>query len=114
MTKTSIVRRYPRRQTSLTREMLYPEMDRLFNDFVRPGTLFGRWTGEGLRDTWIPAVDVQETETAFVFSVELPGLGKDDVEITLEENLLTLSGSRELDEKAEGAHALKNSTPSCL
>ncbi len=102
MTKTSIVRRYPRRPLALTRDPFYSEVDQLFNSFLGAGSLFGRSVGEGLRDAWVPAVDVQETDKSFVFRAELPGLGKDDIEITLEENLLTLSGERELDEKNEG------------
>lgn len=102
MTRTSIVRHYPRRQSLVNQGTHLADMDSLFNEFVRPGALFGRWVGEGLRDSWVPAVDVQETEKAFVFTAELPGLGKDDVEITLEENLLTLSGARELKEIEEG------------
>ena len=101
MTKASIVRRYPRRPTALTRHPFYANADQLFNEFLG-GSLFGRSVGEGLRDTWVPAVDVQETEKSFVFTAELPGLGKDDIEISMEENLLTLSGERELSEKEEG------------
>jgi len=101
MTKASIIRRYPSRPASLTRGPLYSNMDELFNSFLGANNLFGRSVGEGLRDAWVPAVDVQETGKSFVFTAELPGLGKDDVEITLEDNLLTLSGSREFDETAE-------------
>ena len=101
MTKASIVRRYPRRPSTLTRDPFYSNVDQLFNNFLGTSSLFGHSVGEGLRDTWIPAVDVQESAKAFIFTAELPGLGKDDIEITLEENLLTLSGSRELDEKTE-------------
>ena len=100
MTK-AIVRRYPRRPSNLARDPFYSNVDQLFNDFLGARSLFGRSVGEGLRDAWVPAVDVQETAKSFVFTAELPGLGKDDIEITLEENLLTLSGARELDEKAE-------------
>ena len=102
MTKTSIVRRYPRRPSALTRDPFYSEVDQLFNSFLGAGSLFGRSVGEGLRDAWVPAVDVQETDKSFIFRAELPGHRKDDIEITLEENLLTLSGERELDEKNEG------------
>ena len=102
MTKTSIVRRYPRKTFGLTRDPFYGNVDQLFNDFVKAGSLFGRSVGEGLRDAWVPAVDVQETDSSFVFIAELPGLGKEDIEITLEENLLTLSGARELNEQEEG------------
>lgn len=102
MTKASIVRRYPSRPSTLARNPFYSNMDQVFNDFLGASSLFGRSVGEGLRDAWIPAVDVQETDKSFVFKAELPGLGKDDIEITLEENLLTLSGERELAEKDEG------------
>jgi len=102
MTKASIVRRYPRRRAALTRDPFYAGVDQLFNDFLGANSLFGRSVGEGLRDTWVPAVDVQETDKTFVFTAELPGLGKENIEITLEENLLTLNGEREFDEKEEG------------
>jgi len=102
MTKTSIIRRYPRRPSAVTRDPFYSNVDQVFNDFLGAGSLFGRSVGEGLRDAWVPAVDVRETGPSFIFTAELPGLGKDDIEITLEENLLTLSGERQLDEKDEG------------
>lgn len=102
MTKASIIRRYPSRPSTLARHPFFSNADQLFNDFLGTGSLFGRSVGEGLRDAWIPAVDVQETDKLFVFTAELPGLGKDDIEITLEENLLTLSGARELEEQDEG------------
>ena len=101
MTKASIVRRYPRGSSALVRDPFYSNMDQLFSEFLKPGSLFGRSVGEGLRDAWVPAVDVQETDKSFVFTAELPGLGKEDIEITLEENLLTLSGERTLQEKEE-------------
>ena len=102
MTKASLVRRYPRTGSALSRDPFLSNMDSLFNDFLRAGSLFGRSMGEGLRDAWVPAVDVQETDKAFVFVAELPGLNKDDVEITLEDNLLTIAGERTLEEREEG------------
>ena len=102
MTKASIVRRYPRSSQALTRDPFFSNVDSLFNDFLSAGRLFGRTLPEGLRDAWVPAVDIQETEKAFVFTAELPGLEKEDVEITLEDNLLTVSGERSLEEKDEG------------
>lgn len=41
-----------------------------------------------------PALDVEETEDGFTLHVELPGVSADDVEITLEENVLTIAGER--------------------
>ena len=101
MTKASIVRRQPRRSSALVRDPFSSDIDRLFSQFVHPNSLLGHWVGEGLRDAWVPPVDVRETDNSYVFAAELPGLTKDDVEITLEDNLLTLSGERELGEKSE-------------
>jgi HSP20 family protein len=55
---------------------------------------------------WVPAVDVKETDDALLFHAELPGLNKDDVNLSVENNILTLSGERKLkeDEKREGYH----------
>ncbi len=41
-----------------------------------------------------PALDVEETEDGFTLVVELPGVAAEDVDITLEENVLTISGER--------------------
>jgi HSP20 family protein len=50
---------------------------------------------------WVPAVDVRETDEALLFDAELPGLSKEDVNLSLENNILTLSGERKLKEKEE-------------
>lgn len=50
---------------------------------------------------WVPAVDIREAEGAFRVEVELPGLTKDDIDITVEHNLLRLSGERRFE--AEGS-----------
>lgn len=44
---------------------------------------------------WAPAVDLCETQDSFVFTVELPGLARDQVRIDVHENKLTLQGRRE-------------------
>jgi HSP20 family protein len=45
--------------------------------------------------TWLPAVDVWETESELVLSFDLPGMAEDDIAVELEDNVLTVSGSRE-------------------
>lgn len=47
----------------------------------------------------VPAVDVRETESDYLMEVELPGLTEKDVEVKLDNNLLTISSSK--DEKKE-------------
>ena len=50
---------------------------------------------------WAPALDVEETEDGFVLHVELPGVAADDVEVSLEENVLTVAGERKFYEDRE-------------
>lgn len=47
--------------------------------------------------TWTPPVDIQETEEGYRLTAELPGLTKNDINITLENNVLRLSGERKLE-----------------
>jgi HSP20 family protein len=47
-------------------------------------------------------VDVQETPEALAFTVEVPGLTKDEVKITLENQVLTISGERKRTEEKKG------------
>jgi HSP20 family protein len=53
------------------------------------------------RGTWMPAVDIRETDEAFFVNAELPGLTKDDIQITLENNVLRLSGERRFEKEDE-------------
>ena len=89
MKRTSIAR-LPR--TALLGDPFFRGLDRFFSDdvFVPFGT-----AAPGLEPSgWTPSVDIRETEDAFVFTAELPGLAKEDVNITVEDKILTLSGER--------------------
>jgi len=72
--------------------------------------IFGDLQGEEVSNRgWVPPVDIQETEDAYKLQAELPGLTKDDVNITLENNVLRLSGERkvEKDIKKESYHRVE-------
>jgi HSP20 family protein len=57
---------------------------------------FGGQTGSlGGENTWLPALDVWETEGEIVVSVDLPGVDEDQVTIEVEDSMLTISGQRE-------------------
>jgi HSP20 family protein len=55
---------------------------------------------------WTPAVDIREQNDAYLVEVELPGLSKDDVKITMENNILTIQGEKkqEKEEKRGDYH----------
>jgi HSP20 family protein len=81
------------------------EMNRLFN------TLFDQPTSNrdaGLR-RWIPAMDLIETADHYVLRADLPGLSDEDVNIQLQDNVLTLSGERkaESEQQQEGYYRLE-------
>jgi HSP20 family protein len=58
---------------------------------------------------WTPPVDIEETDNSYRLQAELPGLTKDDIQITLENNVLRLSGERkfEKDVKKENYHRVE-------
>ena len=80
----------------------------LFNQFNRDFNRFlgNRWpdTHEG-RD-WVPSVDIREEEDRFVLIADIPGVRREDVEVTLENGVLTLKGERhtETEDTREGFH----------
>lgn len=86
------------------------EMNRLFNtlfDSPSPGH-----SGSAAIRRWIPAMDLVETEDDFVLRSDLPGLSEQDVNIELEDNVLTISGERkaEHDEHGEGYYRVERAS----
>lgn len=51
--------------------------------------------------SWIPAIDIREEEKQFVLHADLPGVDPANIEVTLDNGVLTLRGRRELDERQE-------------
>ncbi len=71
------------------------DFDRLFNTLLdSPGT-----DGGTLR-RWMPAMDLLETEDAFVLRADLPGMSEEDVSIELEDATLTVSGERKTEHES--------------
>ena len=48
-----------------------------------------------IKENWIPAVDINEDNTSFILTADIPGLNKSDIDISVEDNTLKLSGTRE-------------------
>jgi HSP20 family protein len=68
------------------------EMNRLFNTFFDQPAPTARGGAPSRR--WIPAMDLIETADHYVLRADLPGLSDDDVNVQLEDNVLTISGER--------------------
>jgi HSP20 family protein len=62
------------------------EMNQLFGR-ARQGQAGGR--------VWAPALDISERQDAYVVTVEVPGVKPEDLDITLEDGLLTIQGERQ-------------------
>jgi HSP20 family protein len=56
--------------------------------------LQGQPQGSGRAMAWAPALDISERKDAYLVTVELSGVEADDLEITLEDGLLTIQGER--------------------
>lgn len=70
---------------------------------------FWRWDPfVEMRDLWepgrgyLPSFDVKETKDAFVYAADMPGVKEEDLDISLTEDRLTVSGKREEETREEG------------
>lgn len=57
--------------------------------------------------TWAPAVDILETPDSIVMKAELPGLKKEDIDIQVRDNTLTLRGERRFDKEEKQENYLR-------
>jgi HSP20 family protein len=98
-----------RRETGqgMTREpfqMMWRDPFRLMRDMlVDPWRVFSQGMAGGLarNQNLAPSFDIRETDDAFIFKADMPGLKPENLEITLDNNDLLISGSRE-EEREEG------------
>jgi len=83
------------------------QINRLFGDFLGEGAL-PEDLGTG---AWAPVVDVGETAEAVVVKAELPGINAKDIELTVNDDTLTLAGKREetKEEKGKTWHRVERS-----
>lgn len=65
---------------------LQDELDRLF----------------GTQTVWAPVLDVQEDKDNYIFRAELPGLKREDIKVSLQDDTLVISGERKVEKVEEG------------
>ena len=74
---------------------LHDELSRVFIDPFRSG---GEEMGRGV---WSPSVDVFENDDKIVLEAELPGMKAGDVDVSIENNVVTIKGERKFEKKEE-------------
>ncbi|WP_129781983.1 Hsp20/alpha crystallin family protein [Peristeroidobacter soli] len=62
---------------------------------------------EGDESTWRPVADISETDAEYVIKAELPEVKKEDVKVTFEQGLLTISGERRQEMKQKGENEIR-------
>jgi HSP20 family protein len=82
---------------------LNDRLNRFFEDAMGQGTPnleYGQWA---------PPVDLKEEESQFVLKADMPGMNREDIDIQVENNVLTISGERrfESEERKEDYHRIE-------
>lgn len=74
-----------------------PEFDHMFEGFFQPM----RWVEEAASQDLVPAMDVVEHENEYIVKTEMPGVKKDDIQVSIENGVLTISGETKSETKEE-------------
>lgn len=84
------------RRNSLFDLPSYTLFDRLFNGYEDD-------------KSWLPDLDLSETDKEIIVRAEIPGIEKDDIDITFTDGLLTIKGEKkhEVEEKEENYHCIE-------
>ena len=90
----------PFRQLSTLRD----EIDRLFESPLNLLTT----SSQQFLNGWLPAVDLYEDNDHYMLRAELPGMRKEDIDISLHGDVLTLSGERKEDERLVKAQVFRS------
>lgn len=85
------------------------------DDFFTRLPSLARWprafddNGKGVFE-WTPSVDISETDTEFLIRADLPAVKKEDIHITVDDRVLTISGERKqrTEDKKEKVHRIES------
>ena len=77
---------------------LHNQMGKVFGDL-----LGSEESGTDMENsTWMPTVDISETENGFEIRAELPGVSENDVNVSVTDNLLTIKGEKHQEAETDG------------
>jgi HSP20 family protein len=74
---------------------LHEETGKMLDSFFDRG-------GEGIDGDWVPVMDVSESGDQVVVKAEVPGMKKEDIKVSVKDDILTISGEKKQEERAEG------------
>lgn len=83
--------RYSKPETDLFGKRFSDIMDEFFNDAVATR-----------QSTFAPRINISENEKQYLIDVEIPGMEKNDIDISLENGQLTISGERKMESESNG------------
>lgn len=83
--------KYNRPGSDLYNKKFSDIMDEFFNDAVTTR-----------KNSFAPSIDISETDKQYIIDVEVPGIDKKDIELNIDNNMLTISGERSFNKEEEG------------
>ena len=78
----------------LTTRPLNTTLDRMTLNRVLEQAINGSWQSDSASRVWVPAFDVLEKRDAYIVIAELPGVSQSDVDVSFEQNILTIRGEK--------------------
>ena len=86
---------------ALVRYEPWSMLDQLRKEMERVVERSGAETGSVVTSDWTPAVDIKESDNAFTIIADIPGVDAKDIEVHMENGMLTIKGERESEKKEE-------------
>ncbi len=85
----------------------FNQMERMMEEAFRGWpSMFRRTPAEGMG--WMPAIDVYERDDAYEIKTELPGMDKEDIDVSITGDTVTISGERKSEESKKGENYLRS------
>lgn len=99
----SLIRWQPWRELELLRQ----QMDQVFNELSRNESELGLPLG-GRETTWIPAIELKETDTELILKAQLPGVSADDLDVQVMQEAISIAGEHHDEKRTEEKGLLRS------
>lgn len=85
-------------------ERLQDEMNRLFNTSLSKSSGHRRGAQE---DLWAPAVDIRDSKDSIVVKADIPGINREDIDVTIQDDILIIKGEKRVDKEEKEENYLR-------